>query len=97
MQGRGLCGLEKNVPRAIQLWSEAADLGSAKALFKMGMKYFNGGDGLAQDKAKAIRCWESAAMQGDVESRHGIGVCEWEKRKYNNALKHFMISAKMGY
>ena len=36
----GSHGLEKDSPRAIELWSEAAELGSTKSLSKMGTAYY---------------------------------------------------------
>ena len=41
----GKCGLERNVPRAIELWTEAAELGSTEAQFILGNKY-NEGEGV---------------------------------------------------
>ena len=49
------------------------------------------------DKARGIRCWESAAMQGDADSRVELGVVECDNGNYDRAAKHFMISAKMGH
>ena len=88
--------VEKNESRAIELWSEAAELGSTKALFKMGVAYYSG-IGVPLDEAKGIRCLESAAMQGDTDSRHMLGTMEFENKKYDRAVRHFLISAKMGY
>ena len=65
-------GLEKNESRAIELWSEAADLGSIEALHFMGGVYYHG-KGVKRDKSKGLRCWESAAMKGGVHSRHCLG------------------------
>ena len=36
-------------------------------------------------------------MKGHVESRHGLGVVEYNAGNYHLAVKHFLISAKMGY
>ena len=91
----GQCGLEMDKQRAYKLWSEAAELGSLPALMKLGMAYYHG-DGIAQDKAKAIRCWESAAMQGDAGSRQMLGHVEAVRGNYDRAVRHFLISAKMG-
>ena len=64
----GLYGLKKEILRAIDLWTEAAELGSTRALSKMGHAYYRGEQGVSMDKARGIRCWESAAMQGDADS-----------------------------
>ena len=36
-------------------------------------------------------------MRGHAESRHELGVVEYNERNYHFAVKHFLISAKMGY
>ncbi|EJK63598.1 hypothetical protein THAOC_15732, partial [Thalassiosira oceanica] len=93
----GLLGLEMSLPRAFELWTEAAELGSLRALFKLGVSYYHGtATGASQDKEKGIRYWESAAMQGDISSRHMLGEVELENGNYERAVRHFMISANMG-
>ena len=86
----------KDPSRAFQLWTEAAELGATAALCKMGFAYMNG-MGVAQDKARAVRCWESAAMQGCAGSRQLLGAVEGDDGRYDRALRHFLISAKMGF
>ena len=93
----GSCGLEKSESRAIELWSDAAELGSVSALLSMGNAYYDGLGGVSQDKAKGMHCWESAAMQGDAQSRHILGLFESLDKKNDRAIRHLMISAKMGY
>ena len=88
--------MEKNESRAIELWSEAADLGSTEALHNMGDIYYHG-KGVKRDKSKGLRCWESAAMQGGVHSRHCLGCIEYTQHcEFDRAVRHFLISAKMG-
>ena len=97
MYRSGLGGLEKNVPRAVELLSEAADLGSAAALVELGAAYHTG-SGVAQDKAKGTRCWESGAMKGEITCRHKLGLLEIvDNKNYDRGLRHYLISAKMGY
>ncbi|EJK77123.1 hypothetical protein THAOC_01064, partial [Thalassiosira oceanica] len=92
----GSLGLEKDETRAFELWSEAAELGSTEALFKIGFAYYRGERGVSQNKAKGVRCWESAAMQGHALSRTKLGLIETENGNHDRALRHYMISAKMG-
>ena len=47
--------------------------------------------------AQALRFYEKAAMQGHVQSRHNLGHIEGQKENYDRAVRHFLISAKMGY
>ena len=88
-------GLEKNVQSAVELWTEAAELGSIKACYELGRSYYNG-DGVGQDRAKAVGHWQRAAMKGHVESRDSLGAVEYNAGNYRLAVKHYMISAKMG-
>lgn len=92
----GSDGLAKDVPRAINLWAEAAELGSIDAQYHLGNVYYHG-FGVDEDKARAIRHWQQAAMEGHVLSRHTLGVVEFRGGNYDLAAQHFMICAKMGH
>ncbi|EJK76909.1 hypothetical protein THAOC_01300 [Thalassiosira oceanica] len=89
-------GLAKDVPRAIELWTEAADLGSIDAHYRLGNVYYTG-DGVKEDKPRGVRHWQQAAMKGHAESRHNLGHAEHQKGNYQIAVQHRMISAKMGH
>ena len=93
---QGGLGLTKDVPRAIELWTEAAELGSLDAHYNLGDMYYHG-DGVEVDKPRGIHHWQQAAVQGDVESRQGLGYVEYENGNHQLAVQHWMISAKMGY
>ena len=92
----GELGLAKDVPRAVELWTEAAELGSKDAHHELGHTYYYGDD-VEEDKARAIHHWQQAAMEGHVGSRHSLGFAEYDNGNYNLAVQHLMISAKMGY
>ncbi|EJK73040.1 hypothetical protein THAOC_05358 [Thalassiosira oceanica] len=92
----GRLGLQKDMQRAVELFTEAAELGSIEALFNLGVSY-DRGMGVEQDKAKAVEFYEKAAMQGHVMSRYNLGILEAEKGNYDRAVKHLLISAKMGH
>ena len=89
-------GLAKDVPRAIELWTEAAELGSLDAHCQLGDAYYSG-DGVEEDEQRGIQHWQQAAMEGDVESRYNLGVVEKNRGNYELAVQHLMISAKMGF
>ncbi|EJK56115.1 hypothetical protein THAOC_24058, partial [Thalassiosira oceanica] len=91
----GRLGLTKDIPRAIELWSEAAKLGSVGAHYNLGVTYYYG-HGAEEDKPRGIRHWQEAAMKGHVESRHRLGLAEYNQGNCNLAVRHWMISAKMG-
>ena len=92
----GELGLTKDVPRAIELWTEAAELGSNDAHAQLGVMYYYG-KGVEEDELRAIHHWQQAAMKGEVDSRHNLGAIEYENGNYELAVQHFMISAKMGH
>ena len=92
----GQNGLTKDVPRAIELWTEAAELGSLDAHSKLGSRYYNG-ESVEEDVPRGINHWQQAAMKGHVHSRHGLGVAEFNNKNYKLAVQHWMISAKMGF
>ena len=92
----GDLGLVKDVPRAIELYTEAAELGSLEAHTKLGLRYYNG-DGVEEDKSRAIHHWQQAAMKGHVVSRNNLGAFEYKIGNYDLAVQHWMISAKFGY
>ncbi|EJK68217.1 hypothetical protein THAOC_10625, partial [Thalassiosira oceanica] len=92
----GELGLTKDVPRAVELWTEAAELGSLDAHYQLSVVYYYG-RGVEEDKPRGIRHWQQAAAKGEVESRHSLGVVEYDNGNYELAVQHYMISAKMGY
>ena len=91
----GSLGLQKDMRKAVELYTEAAELGSFDALFSLGIAY-DRGEGVQQDKAKGFQFYKKAAMQGHAESRHNLGNREGRKGNHDRAVKHFLISAKMG-
>ncbi|EJK72362.1 hypothetical protein THAOC_06110 [Thalassiosira oceanica] len=91
----GKLGLTKDIPRAIELWTEAAELGSVEAHYNLGFMYYRG-EGVEEDKPRGIRHWQEAAMKGHVLCRHGLGIFEFNKGDHELAVQHWMISAKMG-
>ena len=92
----GDVGLAKDVSRAIELWTEAAELGSNDAHHSLGVTYYYG-DGAEEDKPRAIRHWQHAAMKGRWDSRVNLGGVEFANGNYKVAAQHYMISAKMGH
>ena len=82
----GSLGLQKDTRKAVELWTEAAELGSIEALFNLGDAYIEG-EGVQEDKAKGVRLLEKAAMQGSIRSRHNLGHFEAERGNYYRALR----------
>ena len=91
----GGLGLEKDVQRAIELRTEAAELGSLMRTLNLGARTTMA-MALGRIKQRAVGHWQHAAMKGHVESRHSLGIAEYNAGNYHLAVKHYMISAKMG-
>ncbi|EJK72974.1 hypothetical protein THAOC_05436 [Thalassiosira oceanica] len=91
----GKHGLARDVPRAIELWTEAAELGSLDAHHHLGIMHYTG-DGVEQDKPRGIHHWQEAAMKGQVTSRNNLGAAEDQNGNHQLAVQHWIISAEMG-
>ncbi|EJK73915.1 hypothetical protein THAOC_04440 [Thalassiosira oceanica] len=89
----GGLGLPKDVPRAIELWTESAELGSVDAHSNLGGLYYIG-KGVEGDKPRGIRHWQQAAMKGHVSGRHFLGVAEFNEGNHGLAVQHWMISGQ---
>jgi len=92
----GRLGLAEDVARAIELWTEAAELGSLAAHYQLGC-IFHYGQGVEEDKPRGTHHWKQAAMKGHAQSRHHLGCVELSEGNHQLAMQHLMISAKMGY
>ena len=92
----GDCGVVEDGQRGFKLWTEAAELGSIRALFKIGFSYVHGVE-VSQNKAQGIPYLESAAMRGCADSRHHVGLVEGMNRNFDRAVRHLLISSNMGY
>ncbi|EJK72332.1 hypothetical protein THAOC_06149 [Thalassiosira oceanica] len=91
----GNYGLQPDIPRAIELWTDAARLGDLDAHYKLGCRYCKG-ECVKEDVARSVRHWQHAAIQGHPESRYLLGVHEYTTGNHQLAVRHWMISAKMG-
>ena len=91
----GRLGLKRDTSRAVELWTEAAELGSAEAYFHLGLAYRDG-KGVGQDVSQCIHFFEKAAMLGHSMARHNLGCYEISRGHIDRAVRHLLISAKMG-
>ncbi|EJK52973.1 hypothetical protein THAOC_27677 [Thalassiosira oceanica] len=91
----GELGLAKDVPRAIELWTEAAELGSVDAHYNLGVTYYNG-NGVDANEPRGVHHWQQAAMKGHVRGRHLLGADAFNNGNSELAVQHWVISAKMG-
>ena len=90
----GELGLMKDAPRAIELYTKGAELGSLDAHSQLGHAYYKG-NGVEEDKPRGIHHWQQATMKGHVDSRHNLGAAEDDNGNHQLAVEHWMISAKM--
>jgi len=91
----GAMGLPKNNKKAFELWTKAAELGSARAHYSLATAYFGNGAGL--DIQKGIHHLKFAAVGGHEIARHSLGVIEGRGDITGQSMKHFMIAARAGY
>ena len=81
--------------KALELFHRAAELGYAESYCSIGWHYSNG-KGVEVDKEKANHYYELAAIAGNVQGRHNLGLFEARAGDYGRAVKHFMIAVRGG-
>jgi TPR repeat protein len=87
----GQLGLLQDRNRAMELWKQAAELGSSKAHYNLGNEYHQRGD-----LKKAKIHFEAGAMAGHEGARNMLGNMEFESGKQERAVKHWIIAASAG-
>ena len=92
----GKFDLPQDMDKALEIWHRAAELGHSESYYNIGNSYFHG-RGVARDEEKAKYYWELAAIRGDVDARHNLGILEGRAENYDRALKHYMIAVGTGY
>jgi len=92
----GRMEVQKDLRKAVELTEEAAELGSVEALYNLG-NWYTEGNGVQVDVTKGIKYLSKAAMQGDAESRYLLGMHEAEKGNRDRAIRHLMISSRLGH
>jgi len=88
----GQLGLNQDRGIALELWKQAAALGSSQAHYQLGCTYDAEGD----SKKEKFHC-EAAAMAGHEVARHNLGYMEYKSGNMERAVKHWMISASAGH
>jgi TPR repeat protein len=84
--------LQQNEERAMELWKQAAKLGSSKAHYELGVYYNEGGD-----SKKAKIHYEAAAMAGHEVARYNLGCMDFHSGNDLRGLKHWTIAASAGH
>ena len=88
---KGGRGLRRDVTKTYELWHRAGELGCALSNFCIAQ--------MESDTRKKYQCYKLAAMGGNVDARHNLGMNELraDPPDYHRALKHFMIAIAAGY
>ncbi|MBP5695267.1 MAG: SEL1-like repeat protein, partial [Treponema sp.] len=87
-------------PRAVELFTKAAELGHSMAQFNLGLSY-ELGNGLEKDQAKAIEWYTKAAKQGNECAQYNLAICYEEgsgvEKDMRKAVKWYKESAELGF
>jgi len=81
--------------KAIEYWTKAAELGDAMAHNHLSIAYLEG-DGVEKDKKRGSYHLEEAAIAGHPRARYRLGCDEGINQRFDRAVKHFIIGAKLG-
>ena len=84
----------ENYNDALSYWTRSANLGDVESQFSLS-KLYQGH--VAKDEKKRIHHLEQAAILGHAEARYELGQYELTNEKFDRAVSHFMISAKLGH
>ena len=88
----GMYGMRQDMNKALELFHRAGELGHTDSYNGIGVAY-DLGNGVERDEDKAKHYYELAAMGGDMEARHNLGVFELHGGNYDRALKHFILAS----
>ncbi len=66
--------LKKDRAAAFKLYNQAAEQGSAEAMFELGLIYGSGQEGVKRDPEKARELYLKAANQGNAKAQYYYGV-----------------------
>ena len=80
---------------AVEYWTRSAALGSVEAHYQLSTLY-RSGEGVEKDKKRELHHLTEAAIGGHAEARYNLGYIETENCRVDRAVKHFIISAKLG-
>jgi len=82
--------------RAFEYFTKAADFGDVEAQFNLSLMYREG-LGVEKDEKMELYYEEEAAISGDPSSRYSLGCHEGGNGRYDRAVKHWIIAAKLGH
>jgi tetratricopeptide (TPR) repeat protein len=80
---------------AVEHFTKAAELGNIEAHYSLSISYWVG-EGVEKDKKKTFYHLEEAAIGGHPDARFNLGIHERIAGRFDRAVKHFLIGAKLG-
>ena len=94
------CRTDPTPEDRVEQYRKAAEQGNTEAQLYLGSCYFYG-DGVAQDKAEAVKWWRRAAEQGNVLGQDEIAWCYFTgkgvEKDMTEAVKWWHKAAEQGF
>jgi len=81
---------------AFQYLSKAVEYGDVASHYYLSLMYCNG-QGVKKDKKEEVYHLEQAAIGGHTNGRCNLGAYEWNIGRWERAVKHYVIAAKLGH
>lgn len=95
----GKNGVTKDLVKAVEYFTKAAEQGHASAQADLGDCYYNG-NGVYEDNDKAVEWYRKAAEQGNASGQYGLGACYLYgygvTKNYAKALELYRKAANQG-
>ena len=93
----GNSGLTQDANKTMELWTQAAELGSIDAHYNLGHSYYHGLNGIRNvNMGKAKHHLELAIIGGSISGRNTLGIIEANNGNMHRAMKHWMVAATAG-
>ena len=89
------CLEERDFRSAFKYLTKAVELGDVFSHYNLSLMYQNG-DCVEKNEKKQIYHLEEAAIGGNADARHNLGCIEYNIGRYDRAVKHWIIAAKLG-
>lgn len=87
---------EEDYEEAFEYFTKAAELGDMDAHLSLSVAYHLG-EGVKKDIQKEVYHMEEAAIGGHPSARYNLGNHEGRNLRFDRAIKHFIIAAKLGH
>jgi TPR repeat protein len=85
----GAQGIDQDIPKALDAWRHAAEMGHGYAAAEAAMVYLSG-EGVTPDQAEALRLATRAAELGDPSGMVVLGEMQFQAGKIDEAKAHWL-------